>query len=582
GQNTYAIGSKVSLYVGSEVLTREIVPSRGFQSSVDYKAIIGLGTYKVIDSMQITWSDRSFKKVYLPAINQVHSIKQQEEIKNSIDALTVVKPITYFTQVKTNIFQKHVEDDHIDFYFERGIPRMISTEGPKAAVGDVNGDGLADVYIGGAGGKGGHLYLQNDNGFSEKTTPVFKQYVDFEDIATLFFDSDGDGDLDLFVGAGGNTASVGSRALQHRLYINDGKGNFSINTNSFPLNQDNISVATAYDFDHDGDLDLFVGARNVTQIYGNNPQSHIYINNGKGTFTDMDAAKMAGISNIGMVTNACWANIFGDAKKELILVGEWMAPHIYTFKNDHFEEVKCNLNTMSGWWQSIAATDVNGDGKLDLVLGNIGENCYLKPDSLHPIKLWVNDFNQNSSQHKIISSTIDGKDIPVLLKREMEEQVPSLKKQNLKHEVYAKKGIQELFSPTLIENALQKTFNYTSSCVAINQGNGNFIIQKLPPRMQLSSVNTLLCTDVNKDGKIDIVAGGNLSCFLPQFERLDASFGDLLINDGKGNFTWLGSNQSGILQRGDIKDIIEIPSKNGKYLLLLQNNEIPVLYKANR
>lgn len=580
GQNLFAIGSKITLFVGDEILTREIVPSRGFQSSVDYKAIIGLGKANTIDSILITWPDRSYEKIYHPAINQVHTV-QQKETKNSIDDLKTVVPATFYTQIPTNVFQKHTEDEHVDFYYERGIPRMLSTEGPKAAVGDVNGDGLDDVYIGGAKGQEGHLYIQTDKGFVEKQEPVFKQYADFEDVACVMFDCDGDKDLDLFVGAGGNNATPASRELQHRLYINDGKGNFSINTNSFPLNQDNISVVAPYDFDHDGDLDLFVGARNVTQIYGNNPQSHIYINNGKGIFTDMDAAKMAGISNIGMVTNALWANISGDANNELIIVGEWMAPHIYSFKKDHFEEVMSNLNTMNGWWQSVVATDANGDGKIDLVLGNVGENGYLKPDSAHPVKLWVNDFNQNGSKHKILTSVIDGKDLPVLLKHEMEEQVPPLKKKNLKHEVYALKSIQELFSPELIQSSLQKTFNYTSSCVAINQGNGQFIIQKLPPRMQLSSINTMLCTDINHDGKIDIVAGGNLSCFLPQFERLDASYGDVLINDGKGNFKWLGTKQSGILQRGNIKDIIEIAAKNGKYLLLLQNNEYPVLYKVN-
>jgi hypothetical protein len=236
---------------------------------------------------------------------------------------------------------------------------------------------------------------------------------------------------------------------------------------------------------------------------------------------------------------------------------------------------------MFGWWQTIAVTDVNNDGKTDLILGNVGENCYLNVDSARPVKLWVNDFDQNNIMDKVLSRTVDGKDMPVFLKRDLTDQVPGLKKKNLHHGDYAVQTIQDLFAPEQLQAGIKKTFNYMSSCVAINRGDGNFTIQKLPPRIQLSAVTSLLCKDINNDGKTDIVSGGNLSCFLPQFERLDASFGDVLINDGKGNFTWVGGKQSGLMQRGDVKDIVEIKGKDADYILVLQNNDYPVLYRRN-
>jgi hypothetical protein len=239
--------------------------------------------------------------------------------------------------VKSN-FEKHTDDDLVDFYNERNIPRILSKEGPKAAVADVNGDGLEDVYIGGSPKHAGQLYLQNKSGgFDKKITPVFERFSDFEDVAVLFFDCDGDGDQDLFVGAGGNNPQLGNRVFQHRLYKNDGKGNFEIDVTAFGNNEMNIAVATAYDFDHDGDLDLFVGARSFPGNYGITPTSYIYVNDGKGHFTDMAKTKNPDIAGIGMVTGAVWADVAGDSNKELVIVGEWMNPKIFSFSKDHFE-----------------------------------------------------------------------------------------------------------------------------------------------------------------------------------------------------------------------------------------------------
>ena len=578
-KNTFAIGSKVNIYRGSEIITRELNPSRGFQSSMDYKLIIGLGKETSIDSMEVIWPDLSVSKYQHPVIDTVHVLKQVEK-NNLFRSYKNPASTPLLDSVKT-IFVKHVEDENVDFYYERNLPKLLSREGPKAACGDVNNDGLEDLYIGGTAGHPGQLYLQDKNGaFAMKPQKIFDQFSDFEDIAVLFFDYDHDGDLDLLVCPGGNNNKPNTRQMQLRLYRNDGKGNFDIDVNAFPNTGMNISVAIAEDFNHDGFQDLFVGGRNDPRNYGVDPSSYIFLNDGKGHFTEIAKTKNPDIANIGMVTGAVWADITGDAEKELVIVGEWMAPRIFSFSKDHFTEVKTNLTDMLGWWQTVAVADINGDGKNDLIIGNIGENFYLHPDKEHPVKLWLNDFDQNHSSDRVLTSTINGKDMPVFMKHEMEDQVPSLKKKNLKHQNYAGKPIQELFSDELIKSCTVKNFNYCASVIAINNGNGQFSVQKLPAQLQLSSVNALHITDLNNDGKPDLIFGGNEYGFLPQFERLDAGRGGVMLNKGNAVFTVLDSEESGINLDGQIRDIAEIKGAAGKEILFLRNDMYPVLFRV--
>lgn len=580
-KNTFAIGSKVNLFRGSEIITRELVPSRGFQSSMDYKLVIGLGTNTVIDSMTITWPDLTVSRYDHPAIDTVHMINQGAS--NNL-ARSYTKPSVWaLLDSVSSPFEKHREDDNIDFYYERNLPKMTSREGPKAATGDVNGDGLEDVYIGGTAGYAGQLYIQNTaGGFTRKAQSSFELFKDFEDVAVLFFDYDHDNDLDLLVCPGGNNNKPDTRQMQLRLYKNDGKGNFEIDVAAFPNTGMNISVAVTDDFNRDGFPDLFIGGRSDPRNYGVDPSSYLFLNDGKGHFTEMAATKNPDIAHIGMVTGAVFADIAGDAQNELIITGEWMSPRVFSFTKDHFTEIKTNLSDMIGWWQTISVADLNADGKNDLVMGNIGENFYLNPDKAHPVKLWLNDFDQNGARDRILTSTINGKDMPVFMKHEMEDQVPSLKKKNLKHRDYAAKPIQELFSGEIIKTCTVKSFNYAASVIAMNEGNGKFNIQKLPALLQLSSINAVHITDLNNDGKPDLLLGGNEYGFLPQFERLDAGRGAVMLNTGKGVFHLLNSEESGVELNGQIRDIAEIKKGADKQFLFLRNDMYPVLFKMRK
>ena len=580
GNNTYAIGSKIKVYTGGQIFYREVEPSRGFQSSVDYKQIIGLDTLTHVDSMIVTWPDKTYSKYEHPVLNKVYQVQQPEQAGTTGEVNHSPAP-SFFQQVP-HTMEKHKEDDHIDLYFERNLPEMLSREGPQIAKADVNNDSLEDIYIGGAKGQAGQLYLQSSTGFIRKKEKVFDQYSNYEDVATLFFDCDGDGDMDLFVGSGGNNIPPRKKELRHRLYKNDGNGNFAIDTTAFPHNDMNISVVAENDFDNDGDIDLFVGSRSVPYSYGVTPSSYLFVNDGKGHFTDVAESMNPGISQAGMVTGAVWSDVNGDNDRELIITGQWMATRIFRYRNKKFEEMtNTNLSGLFGWWQTIAAADLNGDGKQDLILGNIGENFYLKPDSAHPVKMWLNDFDHSGSVDQFRTSTINGKDIPVILKREMTDQFPSLKKENLKNHDYAEKSIQQLFSKELIDGSIVKEFNYCSSIFAINDGTGRFIIQKFPAMAQLSSTNAIAITDINNDNHADIIIGGNKFGFPPQFGRLDASYGDVLLNLGDGKFERVKPQVSGLDLRGEVRDIKVINGSNKRYLLVAINDELPRLYQLN-
>ncbi|HUQ96040.1 MAG TPA: CRTAC1 family protein, partial [Chitinophagaceae bacterium] len=575
GPNDFAIGSTIKIFQGTQILSRELMPSRGFQSSVDYKVLIGLGKGSA-DSAYIIWPDSSITKMLKPAINRIHSLAQNNA--QMLPAIPTAAPRPLLQQQPTWGFEKHKEDDYIDFYYERGLPMMLSHEGPKAAHGDVNGDGLEDIYISGASSEAGQLYLQTAMGFKKKDQPAFAPNTGIEETAALFFDCDGDGDLDLFVGAGGNHHAVNSFQMQNRLFKNNGAGVFTLTSGELPATGMNTSVALADDFDNDGDADLFVGSRSIPQAYGATPPSFVFLNDGRGHFQNMDLSKSS-LSNAGLVTGAVLANVAGDAKKELIVVGEWMAPRVYSYSNNAFTEVKTNVSGMDGLWQSVTAADLDNDGDDDLVLGNLGENAYLRPTDTAPIKMWIADYDNNGTVEKLLTRTVHGKDMPVFLKRDVTEQIASLRKQNLKYEAYATKSVQDLFPEAIVTKNAAKTVRYNSSCILFNEGAGTFTVQKLPPQAQFSSINAIHCTDVNGDGKKDILAGGNNFEFQPQFSRLDASFGVVLMNNGNRNFAFVSPGASGLSLRGQVRDIIEVPVKKEPHLLILQNDDFPVWFQ---
>jgi hypothetical protein len=570
--NIFAIGTKCFLYSGNQILIRELIPSRGFQSSVDYTLHFGLGNAKP-DSLKIVWPNGEYQVINNPAINQSLKINYSSG-KNYYGSQT--NSITVFTEDKTT-FLKHTEDPFVDFNVERNIPFMLSRLGPKAAVADVNADGMEDVFIGGAKDQASQLYLQSANGFTLKQMPDFKTYTYNDVTAAVFFDADNDGDKDLVIGGGGNFAAENTPSYLSSIYINDGKGNFTLQRGAMPVLNTNCGVIVPLDVDGDGGLDLFVGSRSTPQLYGKTPSSYILKNNSKGFFTDITKQVAPQFTNLGMITNALLVDVNKDSKNELVVTGEYMSPKIFSFANHTFTEMSTGLENYLGWWQTVTNIDIDNDGDEDLVLGNMGQNFYLQPSTTNPVNVWINDFDKNGTLDKVFSKTFDNNAVPVFTKRELTDLLPGQKKFNLKHKDYANKTIQDLFGDDA-KTAIKLTINYNSSVLAINDGKGKFTVKELPYQAQLSSIKNAKAIDVNKDGYKDVVIAGNTFNMLPQFCRVDASFGQVLLNDKKGNFAPMPFAQAGLFVNGEVNDLVIIKAQSKTKFLFLQNNDFPKLY----
>ncbi len=581
GKNKFAIGTTVKLYYENNIVVQELIPSRGFQSSMDYVMTIGLGKTKTIDSLRVIWPDDGTQKLTNIKVNQQLSFKQAEA-KEKYRPFKKETKKTLLKELSNQTLTAHKENKYSDFDYEGLISKMLSQEGPALAVADINNDGNEDIFIGGAKNQTGQIYFHKGNGIiSGNTQKALTEDANYEDTAAAFFDADGDGDIDLMVGSGGNQIDEEKNYIT-RLYFNDGKGKFAKANYNLPSTYNNTSVISPYDFDNDGDIDVFIGSRSVVGTYGIDAKHLFLENNGDGTFTDATERLAFDLKNAGMITNAIWSDIDGDGKKDLITVSEWGTPRVYKNSGRALSKLSTDLDNLHGWWNVIETADLDNDGDQDLIIGNQGSNTSYKTSKENPMKMWINDFDNNGTIEQITTQNFDGRDLPIHMKKELTTQMVSLKKQNLKASEYAKKSINELYTAEIIENTIVKKTTISESIIAINDGNGKFTIKKLPYRVQLSCVCGITCTDINNDGNIDLILAGNNFEFKPQYSRLDANYGSILLNDGKGEFTWQDYNTSGFFLRNEIKHIKQFKDKNGNpFIITAVNNERPKIFTLN-
>ncbi len=579
--NKFAIGSTVKIFHDNTIHVQEQMPSRGFQSSMDYVMTIGLGAAKVIDSLRVIWPDNRTQKWSNVEVNTTLTLNQNEAIELQ-KPFKPKKEKTLLTEILKNNFQKHQENSYSDFDYEGLINKMLSQEGPALAVGDINNDGNEDFYIGGAKNQPGVLYLNlGDGKVALSIQKSFEKDALFEDTTASFFDANGDGNLDLMIGSGGNEIGQQNN-YKVRLYLNNGKGTFESAKNKLPALRKNIAVISPYDFDNDGDIDVFVGARSMVATYGIDPTHQFLENNGDGTFIDTTEKVAYDVKSAGMMTDAIWEDINNDGKKDLITVSEWNTPKIFINNGRRLIKQKSTLDDLFGMWNVVEAADLDNDGDIDFILGNQGSNTMHKTSKENPVKMWVNDFDNNGTIEQIRTNHKNGKDYPIHMKKELTAQLVSLKKQNLKASEYAKKSIDELFSESIFENSIMKQSTISESIIAVNQGDWNFSVKKLPSRVQLSCVCGIICSDINNDGYLDIIMAGNNFEFKPQYSRLDANYGSVLLGDGNLGFTWQDYNTSGFAVKNEVKHLKKIKDNKGKsYFIAAINNESPKLFLIN-
>lgn len=578
GSNPFAVGTTAFLYYDDHIVNQELIPSRGFQSSMDYTMTIGLGEVKKIDSLRILWPNDKTQKLTNVDVNQVLKFKQVEATEK-YNAPKEEGKNTLIRELENNALTSHDENTYSDFDYEGLIYKKVSQEGPSLAVGDINGDGNEDVFIGGAAGQSGAIYTHKGQGKLSKTIQsVLQEDNAFEDTAAAFFDADGDGDLDLIVGSGGNEVGK-ERTYRPRLYLNDGSGKFQKSSEALPSAFKNVSTISTNDFDADGDVDVFIGSRSIVGVYGLDPDHLFLENQGNGEFIDATERLGYGLKDAGMITNSLWVDIDGDEKEDLVTVSEWGTPKIYKNSGRRLSKSNSSLDSLSGWWNTVEAADLDNDGDYDLILGNQGENLHYSPKEGNPMKMWINDFDDNGTIEQIVTQNYDGGDYPIHQKKELTGQLVSLKKQNLKASDYARRTIEELFPKEVIERSIVKEVTHSESVIAINEGNGNFTIKRLPSRVQLSCICGITCADVNNDGNMDLIMAGNNFEFKPQFSRLDAGYGNVLLGDGKLNFDWQNYDQSGFLIRDEVKHLKQFKDKSGKrYLVAAINDEKPKIF----
>lgn len=577
--NTFGIGATVTVYAPGKQMLLENYLTRGFQSSVPPLLHFGLGKSSMIDSIRVIWPSGKTQRLANVNSNQRLELKESEATEEYTYARVAPQPILSQASTVFSFDFSHRENDFNDFNSAFLLPHKISREGTPITVADVDGDGLEDVYLGNAFGTPGSLFLQKKKGFIQSKQPAFEQAAPHEETNALFFDANGDGHPDLYIVTGSNEASQSKASLYDLLFINDGKGNFSTQPKRLPLFAQHGSVATAGDFDHDGDLDLFIGGRTIPAQYGKAPESYLLQNDGNGFFTDVTPSSLR---NIGMVTDAQWAHLDKDSFPELVLVGEWMPITIFKNKSGKLDATApLTLKHTSGWWKSLEVVDIDGDGDLDFLAGNQGENTRHRPTPELPLHLYAQDFDANGSLDPILAYTTSQGTFPLPTRDELIKQVPSFKKQFVKHQDYAGKTMEAILGQAVIQKSLHLQATLFSSVVVMQTGAYTFSVQKLPLSAQFTPIYALCTADINQDGKLDLLLGGNNFSASPYFGTYDAGKGLVLLGNGKGNFTPLGMQTSGINVPGEIRTIKSVATPEKPLFIFGINNDKPVFYTLN-
>ena len=568
------LGTKVKMYYDKEFQYFETTNVRGIYSTSEDVVHFGINKSKAIDSILIEWPDQTLQKIINPKINKTHKVYKEGITINSKSNINDDKR---FNEDKSILNYTHRENYFNDYEKQVLLPHKLSQLGPAIAKGDINGDGLEDLFIGGASGQEASVYIQNENSFEKIDNDIWTKHKALEDIDALFFDSDNDGDLDIYVVSGGNEFMPNSSTYLDRLYINDGNGNFTFRRELLPSNFESGSVVKAFDFDNDGDLDLFVGSRMKPWNYPEPASSYLLVNE-NGKFSNYNTDQF---TDLGLVTDAEWFDYDNDGDSDIVVVGEWMPITVFKNQDGNFikEEINTNLGCSStGWWYSIEVGDLNNDKLPDLIVGNLGLNYKYKASVDEPFEVFYDDFDENGTKDIVLAYYNYGIQFPLRGFSCSSQQVPDLKDKFEKYDIFASLDVQEVYGEENLENALRLSVNTFESAALINN-ESFFDFKPLPNYAQFSSVNDIIIKDFDNDQINDLLIVGNMYHAEIETARNDAGNGLFLKGVGDGSFKEVSVSESGFFAPGDSKKIITLNLGNNDIILVANNNDRIQIFK---
>lgn len=579
GANTAGVGARVMMWQGARRQLLEQMPTRGFQSSVDPRLHFGLGASAQVDSLAVIWPDGRSQLLAKVAADRTVTLSQTDASGHEAGRRgTDASPARRFAIVPAppGLAYTHRENTFWDYDREPLMPRLESTEGPALATGDVNGDGLDDVYVGGAKWQPGRLFLQRPNGsFRAVAEPAIEADSLSEDVDAALFDADGDGDLDLYVVSAGNEFWGDAEPLRDRLYLNDGHGGFLRSRDALPDDFDNGCCVVPGDFDGDGDVDLFVGGRVVSRGYGRPPQSHLLRNDGTGRFRDVARQIAPGLAEAGMITAAAWVDAARNGHPDLVVVGEWTPVRLFRQEGGRFVDrtAEAGLSGTAGWWNTVAAADVNGDGRPDLVLGNLGLNSYLHASPEEPVRLYLDDFGHTGAMAQVLTFYKHGVSYPLAGRDELLAAIPPLRSRYRTYAEFGAARVEDLFPARALKRAtVLEAYDFASG-VALNVGDGTFTFRPFPVEAQFAPVNAAMAHDFDGDGRTDLLLAGNFYGVPPVQGRYDASYGLLLRGHGDGGFEAVDMTQDDLVITGQVRHLAWLGRPGGDRWIVAARND---------